>query len=143
MILKPAFGFDKLLFGMKQADIEALYGKADTFYKDEDDNIILAYNVLKAKLTLYAEEDFRLGYIVISHPETEIFGETIIGKPFETVKNILNKKGFKSWETETNDGIKLYFNEDFWIFFHEEYNEIIKIETGALIKNENDFDWKF
>jgi hypothetical protein len=44
-----------------------LYGKPDRNYKDEDDNVIFAYNTLKIRLTFYKrEEDFRLGYMVAS-----------------------------------------------------------------------------
>ena len=73
-------GIDKLLFGMKQKDVEAIYGKPDRNYKDEDDNQILVYNKLKSRLTFYQEEDFKLGYIVASGADLELFGNTIIGK---------------------------------------------------------------
>jgi hypothetical protein len=32
---------------MKQKDVTAIYGKPDRNYKDEDDNVIFAYNTLK------------------------------------------------------------------------------------------------
>jgi hypothetical protein len=37
---------------MKQKDVTAIYGKPDRNYKDEDDNVIFAYNTLKIRLTL-------------------------------------------------------------------------------------------
>jgi hypothetical protein len=40
-------GIDQLIFGMKQKDVTAIYGKPDRNYKDEDDNVIFAYNTLK------------------------------------------------------------------------------------------------
>ena len=49
-------GIDKLLFGMKQNDVIAIYGKPNRNYKDEDDNLILAYNALKMRLTFYKDE---------------------------------------------------------------------------------------
>jgi hypothetical protein len=33
-------GIDQLIFGMKQKDVTAIYGKPDRNYKDEDDNVI-------------------------------------------------------------------------------------------------------
>jgi hypothetical protein len=33
-------GIEKLIFGMKQNDVTAIYGKPDRNYKDEDDNVI-------------------------------------------------------------------------------------------------------
>lgn len=143
MILRPAFGFDSLLFGMKQSDIESIYGQPSMYYKDEEDNVILVYNSLMSKLTLYADEGFRLGYIVTSKPDAELYGEKFIGQSFDSLKKRLDKKGYKSWEKEENEGVKLYFNEDFWLFIHEEYDQIFKLEIGALIKNQDDFDWKF
>ena len=73
-------GIDKLIFGMKQNDVTAIYGKPDRNYKDEDDNVIFAYNALKMRLTFYVEEDFKLGYIVASSPELEVFGYKIINR---------------------------------------------------------------
>ena len=54
-------GIDKLLFGMKQKDVEVLYGKPNKQFKDEDENIIYLYNALKLRLTFYEDEAFRLG----------------------------------------------------------------------------------
>jgi hypothetical protein len=49
-------GIDQLIFGMKQKDVTAIYGKPDRNYKDEDDNVIFAYNTLKIRLTFYKEK---------------------------------------------------------------------------------------
>jgi hypothetical protein len=43
-----------------------IYGKPDRNYKDEDDNVIFAYNSL-IRLTFYKEEEFKLGYMVASN----------------------------------------------------------------------------
>jgi hypothetical protein len=48
-------------------DVTAIY-KPDRNYKDEDDNVIFAYNTLKNCLTFYKEEEFKLGYMVASNP---------------------------------------------------------------------------
>ena len=57
MIINLKNGIDKLLFGMKQSDVTAIYGKPDRNYKDEDDNVIFVYNAHKIRLTFYEEED--------------------------------------------------------------------------------------
>lgn len=143
MEIKPQFGLDKLLFGMKQKHIEAMYGKADTEFKDEDENQILVYNQLKARLTLYAEEDFRLGYIVLSNPEAEIKGQKIIGRNSTEAKKLVQKMGMQTFEEESFDTLTNYFNEDYWTILQAEYGEIVKVEIGAIIKNQDEFDWKF
>ena len=73
-------GIDKLIFGMKQTDVTAIYGKPDRNYKDEDDNVIFAYNTLKMRLTFYKDEEFKLGYIVASSADLDLFGNKVIGK---------------------------------------------------------------
>ena len=143
MELKPKFGLDQLLFGMKQKDVESLYGKADSVFKDEDDNQILLYNALKARLTFYQEEDFRLGYIIISNPEILLFNQKVIGQDIIEEKSFLIKKGFTLFEEEVFDSVTNYFNEENWIILQAEFGQVIKVEMGAIIKNQDEFDWKF
>ncbi len=141
--LKPTFGLNQLLFGMKENDVKLLYGQPNLNFKDDEGNIIWVYNELKMRLTFYEEEDFRLGYIICSHPDTTLFGYQIIGKSIEEIQPILSKKGINSFEKETFDIQTNYFNEDNWIIFQIEFGEIIKVEMGAVVKNLDEFDWKF
>ena len=136
-------GIDKLLFGMKQKDVEAIYGKPDRNYKDEDDNQILVYNTLKSRLTFYQEEDFKLGYIVASGSELELFGNTIIGKKIAEVKKDLTSKNITKFTQEEFDTFENYFNEENWIIFQTEFEEVVKFEIGAIINAKDEFDWKF
>jgi hypothetical protein len=62
-------------FSDETKDVTAIYGKPDRNYKDEDDNVIFAYNTLKIRLTFYKEEEFKLGYMVASNPKLELFGK--------------------------------------------------------------------
>jgi hypothetical protein len=64
-----------------------IYGKPDRNYKDEDDNVIFAYNTLKIRLTFYKEEEFKLGYMVASNPKLELFGNKVVRKSVKSKKN--------------------------------------------------------
>jgi hypothetical protein len=88
---------------MKQKMFTAIYGKPDRNYKDEEDNVIFAYNPLKIRLTFYKEEDFKLGYIVASNPELELFGNKIINRSITEVKKELTKKGLAKFTQEEFD----------------------------------------
>ena len=136
-------GIDKLLFGMKQKDVEAIYGKPDRNYKDEDDNQILVYNKLKSRLTFYQEEDFKLGYIVASGTDLELFGNTIIGKKIADVKKDLAANAITKFTQEEFDTFENFFNEENWIIFQTEFEEVVKFEIGAIINSKDEFDWKF
>lgn len=136
-------GIDKLLFGMKQNDVIAIYGKPDREYKDEDDNVIFAYNSQKMRLTFYQEEAFRLGYIVASHQDLTILGIQVIGKNSAEVKKQLAEKGLTKFTQEAFDTFENYFNEDNWIILQTEFDEVVKVEIGAIINSKDEFDWKF
>ena len=143
MQIKPQFGADQLLFGMKQADVKSIYGNPDKQFKDEDQNIIYVYNQQKIRLTFYEDEDFRLGYLIVSHPELTLFNNKIIGREITDVQKELGSQGFKSWEKEDFDLAENHFNEDHWLILQCEFNQVIKVEIGAIIKNQDEFDWKF
>ena len=136
-------GIDKLLFGMKQKDVEAIYGKPDRNYKDEDDNQILVYNKLKSRLTFYQEEDFKLGYIVASGADLELLGNTIIGKKIADVIKDLATNAITKFTQEEFDTFENFFNEENWIIFQTEFEEVVKFEIGAIINSKDEFDWKF
>jgi len=140
MIINLKNGVDKLLFGMKQKDVESLYGKPTKQYKDEDGNVICLYNQQKLSLTFYEDEDFRLGYIICSHPDTSILDKKVIGRNIEVVKNELP---FKSWTKEDFDTTENHFNESNWLILQSEYNDVIRVEIGAIINDKDEFDWKF
>ena len=144
MEIKLKYGIDNLLFGMKEQDVTKILGKPDSSYKDEDENVVFVYNSRKLRLTFYKEEDYRLGYMTTSNPIIKLFNTTLIGKNWSEVYPILEKNKIKPFESDTAEGIVSYFNEENWLFFHVDYNEIVKIELGAVFKEkEDDFDWKF
>ncbi|WP_445715342.1 hypothetical protein [Flavobacterium sp.] len=144
MEIKLKYGIDNLLFGMKEQDVIKILGKPDSSYKDEDENIVFIYNSRKLRLTFYKEEDFRLGYMTTSNSMVKLFNSFLIGKNWSEVYPILEKNKVKYFESDTTEGILSYFNEENWLFFHLDYNEIVKIEIGAVFKEkEDDFDWKF
>jgi hypothetical protein len=144
MEVKLKFGIDQLLFGMKQKDVEAIYGKPSSQYVDDEDNIVYVYNEQKMRLTFYDEEAMRLGYIIAQHPNLILFGEIIIGKTWEEVKTLLATNKITKLETEIVEGTENYFSEDNWLFINADYGEVFKIELGAVFKEkDDDFEWKF
>jgi hypothetical protein len=133
-------GIDKLLFGMKQPDVKAIYGNPDKEFKDEDKNIIYVYNAQKLRLTFYEDEGFRLGYIISSNRELTLLDRKIIARDIDEVKTELN---FKSWEQEDFDMAENHFNESNWLILQSEFGIIAKVEIGAIINGKDEFDWKF
>jgi len=140
MVLNPKNGINKLLFGMKQMDVIALYGNPDKQFEDDDNNVIFLYNQNQWRLTFYEDEDFRLGYIITSHPDATVLNTKIIGRNVEEVKQQLP---FKNWEQEEFDSTVNHFNESNWLILQSEFGKIIRVEIGAIINDADHFEWKF
>lgn len=143
MKINPKTGIDKLVFGMLQKDVEEVYGKPDKISTDEEDNKILQYNKQKISLTFYTDEGFKLGYLTTSNPEVELFDKKIIGRPAADVLKELEEAGWKKWEKGEFEMQETFFNESNWTIFYAEYNEIVKVEVGAIFNDKDEFEWKF
>jgi hypothetical protein len=140
MKINPKNGIDQLLFGMKQNDVIALYGRPDKQFEDDDQNVIFLYNAKKLRLTFYEDEQFRLGYLITSNADSTILDQKIIGRNVEEVKSSLP---FKSWEMESFDSTENHFNESNWLILQSEYETIIRVEIGAIINDNDEVEWKF
>jgi hypothetical protein len=136
-------GVGELLFGMKEKDVKAVYGEPNRQFKDDDDNSIYIYNDKKLRLTFYQDEDFRLGYIIASHPSLEVFSAKVIGQKWAALEAVTKDKGLTAFEKESFDTIDNQFNEANWVIFQVEFEEVIKVELGATINSKDEFDWKF
>lgn len=143
MELQLQNGIDRLLFGMTQKYVEALYGKPNHTFKDDEDNIVYVYNKEKMKLTFYAEEDFRLGYMTISNPELTLFSTKLIQQPWDVVNGNLALQKITKFEVTDEDGVTMYFNEANWLLLFVEYDEVVRVELGAVINAKDEFSWKF
>jgi len=143
MKITPKFGIGQLLFGMKQKDVEGIYGKPDKNFKDEDQNILYVYNSEKIRLTFYEDEDFKLGYMISANPELSLFDQKVLGRKPEDLKEELQQKGFKTWEQEDFDMAENHFNEANWLILQSEFGVVSKVEIGAIINDKDELDWKF
>jgi hypothetical protein len=143
MQIKPKFGIDKLLFGMKINDVKSLFGEPNKQFKDEDKNLIYVYNQLQLRLTFYEDEAFRLGYMICSNPDLLLYDAFVIGRKVEEIKNELEKHFYKTWEIEDFDIAENHFNEEHWLILQSEFDQIRKVEIGAIINDKDEFDWRF
>ena len=140
MKIDPKNGMDRLLFGMKENDVIALYGTPDKQFEDEDANRIFLYYKEQLRLTFYEDEAFRLGYLITSNPNSVVLEKKVIGRNVEEVKQELP---FTTWEVEEFDSTENHFNESNWLVLQSEYGRIIRAEIGAIINDNDEFEWKF
>jgi hypothetical protein len=140
MKIYPKKGIDDILFGMKAAAVEKILGKPNKQFTDEEANIIFLYDLEKLALTFYEEESFRLGYITIEKPTAVLLNTNIIGEKTSNAKAMLRE--IKHWEFEDFDSFEHHFNEENWLTLVSEFDEIVRIEIGASIVND-EFVWAF
>ncbi|UYW02522.1 hypothetical protein K5I29_06515 [Flavobacterium agricola] len=143
MKVLPAIGIGDLVFGMKTKDVEQVLGKPNKAFEDEDGNKVYLYNAYKARLTFYADEDFKFGYVICTHPKLELSGIKLFNENAEKVKKELTAKGMPIWEEDDIDTMTRLFNEKNWLTLVAEYEEIICVELGATIDKSDNFVWKF
>lgn len=136
-------GIGGLLFGMKEQNVVALLGEPTRRFKDDEKNTVYQYNASKLRLTFYADEDFKLGYIIGASEDLKLQGNSIIGQPWELVYDRLSAAGIKDFEKETGDITEAYFNEANWLLVQVEFGVVTRVEVGAIINNKDEFEWKF
>ncbi len=143
MELKPNVGLENIKFGMFQKMIYETLGLPDKIREDEDDsdNIYLEYNKLKIRLTIYKNEDFRLGYLCTSNPNLTYNNLKLIDCDVDWVKDKVFGNLIHNWEIDNYDTFSTHGDDKYWITLNVEYGRVISLELGAPWKNEEEYDW--
>ena len=94
-------------------------------------------------MSFYADEDFRLGFIITSNEDATLNDLKVIGLSPKEVKQQQESKGIKGWEVDNYDVTDTHFNEENWVVLHSEYNIVTKLELGATFNAQDEFDFKF
>lgn len=144
MELKPGYGIDEILFGMKENDIISLLGQPDKIYtsEDDEDERFYQYNAKKIRLKFYLEEEGRLGYIYSSSPDLKYQGNTILHTPSSGFIQLFQSKA-ADWAKDEYESLETWFNETLWLTLNFEYDEVSEVEIGVLFKGDDEYDWKF
>lgn len=143
MNLKLELGIGKLRFGCKESEVKKFLGNPDEIKKDSDseNRIIWVFNKEKIRLTFYENEERKLGYIETSNPKLALNEFLLINSNIELVKEKFAKERVIGWEKEAYDSFTTYFNEDFWITLHVEYEEVTSLELGVPFLTEEEYKW--
>jgi hypothetical protein len=143
MQLKPKIGIDNLKFGMTQKEIYELLGIPNKKRVDEIDSndLYLEFNILLLRLTIYRNENNRLGYIQTSNPKLEFNNHRIINSTVEFAKKEIFGGIISEWEIDEYDFFSTHGNDDFWITLNVEYGKIISVELGLTFNDKDEFIW--
>ena len=67
----------------------------------------------------------------------------LLVKKIADVKKDLAANAITKFTQEEFDTFENFFNEENWIIFQTEFEEVVKFEIGAIINSKDEFDWKF
>jgi hypothetical protein len=73
----------------------------------------------------------------------QLGGTAVIGAKWNELSEAIKNNGLNAFEKEEFDSVDNYFNEGNWIIFQVEFGQVVKVELGATINNNDEFDWKF
>lgn len=143
MEIKLNIGIGDLKFGFNRVQIEEIIGSPDLERVDEDNDnqVILAYNSLNLRLTLYRSEKMRMGYIECSHPLLTFQSKKLIGEDINYIKEQVFRIASNDWEIENYHSFDSHFYESTWLILYSEFEKVNRIELGVPLKNGEDYNW--
>ncbi len=143
MKIKPGIGIGDIKFGMTQDEVVKILGEPDRIIEDsEDENkLYLEYNEHRLRLTIYVDEEGRLGYMVCTHPSLTYNDQTIIDAKIESAYNDIFPELVEAWLQEEYDTFYSYGDDQYWITLNVEYGHITSFEIGVPLSEDRKYQW--
>ena len=95
--IKPGVGLGSICFGATMEECRDYFGNPDEEEVEEfegEEYINWYYGDGIIELTFEGLEDFRLGTIILSHPDATLDNEKIMGKTIAEIKQYLKRKSY-------------------------------------------------
>lgn len=125
-------GLDDLPFGASQEEVEAVLGKAEeTDELDMRGEKSIAWHYWEIGISLNFDEgqEFRLSSIDVAAPEVELFGEALMGRSRECVKQFLDDQDIGESEDEVQRGL-IYPDANLSLWFNG--GDLEEIQWGVI-----------
>ena len=125
-------GLDDLPFGASQGDVEAVLGKAeetDEFDMRGEKSLAWHYWNVGISVNFDEKQQYRLSSIDVAAPEVKLFGEVLIGKSREDVKNFLDQQYIGVSVDEVQRGL-IYPDANLSLWFNG--GDLEEIQWGVI-----------
>ncbi|MEZ7956659.1 MAG: hypothetical protein QMC23_11520 [Rubritalea sp.] len=125
-------GLDDLPFGASQGDVEAVLGKAeetDEFDMRGEKSLAWHYWNVGISVNFDEKQQYRLSSIDVAAPEVKLFGEVLIGKSREDVKNFLDQQDIGVSVDEVQRGL-IYPDANLSLWFNG--GDLEEIQWGVI-----------
>jgi hypothetical protein len=125
-------GLDDLPFGASQGDVEAVLGKAeetDEFDMRGEKSLAWHYWNVGISVNFDEKQQYSLSSIDVAAPEVKLFGEVLIGKSREDVKNFLDQQDIGVSVDEVQRGL-IYPDANLSLWFNG--GDLEEIQWGVI-----------
>lgn len=140
--IKLGMGVGQLQFGISMDDVRAILGEPEEIEKseDEDDFEHQAWNYLDKGYSLYfdREDDYRLSCIETDRPGLTLYGEAVLGKSPEEIRDLMQRNGHPAVEEEPGDEgeLRLSYEHEMIDFYFVE-NTLAVVNFGVFIEEDS------
>jgi hypothetical protein len=124
-------GLGDVRFGMREPRVIELLGEPDKTYELEG-NRRAQYFALRTELWFQHAEDGRLSWIACSHPNAEVFGERLIGKPTSEVLHFVADRIDDNIEFDDYGPFESYTFTDSWLELQFHFGVLESVNYGQL-----------
>src|SRR5690349_14531589 len=133
--IKLGTGVGELRFGLTMDQVRELLGEPEEIEKsdEQDDFEHQAWNYLDRGYSLYfdREDDYRLSCIETDRPNLHLFGEPLIGRTPDEVRDLMQRNGYNEADEEAGDPGELQLSyEHEMIDFYFVDNELMVVNFG-------------
>jgi hypothetical protein len=138
--IKPNKGLGQLIFGTEMKPFIKQVGEPDELENiDEDEEMnttVLHYWKSGYSVFFVGLSDQVLAGIETDHPETNLFGEKIMGRTEHEIVELMKKNGHPNYEVETEESDKRYsFDISMMDFFFRD-DKLIYMNFGVFVDDD-------
>lgn len=149
MEIYPKTGIGKAKFGLKEADVLAIFGQPDWRFEQKEEDEIgstrlnLEYFDLNLRLVFHEDEGGRLAYLHCQNTDLTFNGHRVIGSKIDFAKNTVFASLGQNWEVDEYEYWQTHgLFEGVWLCLNVEFGRVTEIEIGVpFLENGEVRDW--
>jgi len=132
MVVLPGNGTDLIQFGVTEEEACKILGKPDKTYITDEDNRRLQFNKARIELSFEPDNDDRLGWIEVHHPESMLFGKKVIGMQQDEVLELVTGSLNEQPIFDDYDSFISVSYDNNWVELQFEFGCLRNINLGVL-----------
>ena len=137
MEIYPGIGTDIIRFGKKEVEAVSLLGQPDKIYITDSECRRLQYNKLLLELSFEPENENRLGWIEVHHPDAILNQRKIMGISQNMALDFVSKLLNETPQIEDYGFSAYVLYEENWVELQFQFDLLRSINIGVLY-DEND-----